>query len=65
MEKNYKIIISIQDSEDNEIVYGTAEFPYSSVSTFGDCEAVDMEVGKVMRQLIIKAELELPETNEF
>lgn len=52
----YKIKIEIIDEDDEVIVKGSTTFDYENVKSFGDCEEVEEEVGKVMRQLVHKVE---------
>lgn len=54
---SYRIKIEIIDKDEELVVGGGTEFDYESIGTFGDCEKVDEEVGKVMRRLVHKVEV--------
>lgn len=53
MDKTYTFKCEIVDEDGEVVITGSRTFLYSNVKTFGDCEAVDDEVGRVMRQLIL------------
>ncbi len=53
---NYTFKYQIVDEDTDETIVGGSTFISESISQYGECESVDMEVGKAMR--IFKKEKE-------
>lgn len=48
----YKFKCEILDENNELIIVGSTDFDYNDVKSFGDCETIDDEVGKVMRLFV-------------
>lgn len=52
----FRIKIEVTDEAGEVAAGGATMFHYDNIGTFGDCEIVDEEVGKIMRRLVHKVE---------
>lgn len=56
MDKTYTFKCEIVNEDDEMVARSSTLFTYDSIKSFGDCEPIDEEVGKMLRRFWMRIE---------